>query len=520
MLPHYAFLGSFIPGVFLLQWRVQEAYPAAAWLLLGIAAAAGLLARTRSGVRVSLAAAGLALALLAVSRSASVSHPIGTYATGAPATLEGTVIGLPDDRQTKVQYVLLTHRIRLGTGSWIPVQDRVLLTDRTLALRPLPGDAVTATGRLEAPQDTDEFSYRAYLGMRGIHAVMTARGMTPLACTRERRLERTLTRVRAGLEARIGAVFPEPSAALLSGLLTGRDDDLPAATLEDFRRTGMSHLTAVSGSNITVVLSTLSGLLFFLPLRWRFLPCVAGVILFTLLTGAGASVVRAAITGILGLIALHTGRIAQARLTMLWTAFFMLLWNPAQLWLDMGFQLSFLAVIGLIELRPLLSPLVAQVPAAFGLREALQTTLAAQFTAMPWAAYRFGLLSLVSPLANLAAAPLAPLAMTGGFLGVLAGMLGEPLGRLVGLPALLALEGVLGIARFFAHVPFAAVEVALPLPALAAYYALLTLLVMRINRSTGVPAVEENRDGAAQPRYTQLLLRRHALEPERVADHP
>lgn len=482
--PAYVFLGSFIASVFLLQWRQDAAHPAA-WIALGIAALVGACAMRRGGKALLFTVAGMALALACVTRASSVPRPVEPYADGSATVIEGVVKGLPDDRQTRMQYVIELRRLRRGGGAWITVEDDVLVTDRTIAVRPLPGDTVRVRGKLDIPEDSEEFSYRAFLAMRGIHAVLNARDMEHAGCTAVYPVQRTLTVVRSRLEDRIAAVFPEPSSALLSGLLTGRDDDLPAGVLDDFRLTGMSHLTAVSGSNITVVLSVLGGLLFFLPFRWRFVPCVIGVILFTLLTGAGASVVRAAITGILGLIALQTGRIAQVRLTTLWTAGIMLMWNPAQLWLDMGFQLSFLAVIGITELRPLLAPLTDRVPETLGLREALQTTLSAQLTAMPWAAARFGLLSLVSPLANLAAAPLAPIGMTGGFLGVLVGMASETAGRFIGLPALLALEGIIGIARFCASLPFAAMNTPIPLPVLYAYYALLTGMAAHAIRKRG-----------------------------------
>lgn len=515
----YILLGSFLTAVFLLQWWQLPSYPPLLWALLCIAAAAGFVARRHGGIALLPAAAGIALALACVGRISAIPRPVEVHADGSVVTAEGMITGLPDDRQTRVQYVLALRRVRAGTGAWIPVQDRVLVTDRTMAVDLLPGDRVRMSGRLQLPDDEEGFSYRAYLRMRGIHAILESRDILHAACTPGRRVERALAITRSRLENRIAAVFPEPASALLSGLLTGRDDDLPDAVLEDFRRTGMSHLTAVSGSNISIVLSVLGGMLFFLPIRWRFVPCVIGVVLFTLMTGAGASVVRAAVTGILGLVAIQTGRIAHARLTILWTAAIMLMVNPAQLWLDMGFQLSFLAVIGIAELRPLLAPVISRVPAAFGLRDALQMTLAAQLTAMPWAAARFGLLSLVSPLANLAAAPLAPVGMTGGFLGVLAGMASETLGRMVGLPALFALESVLGIARFFAHLPFAAVEVPLPLPVLFVYYLLLAFAVIRASRSD-VPAIEIHRDIRTEPGHAHLAFGRNVLEAERVAHHP
>jgi competence protein ComEC len=272
-------------------------------------------------------------------------------------------------------------------------------------------------------------------------------------------------------------------AGLLDGLLTGSNGGLTENVQADFRTTGLSHIVAVSGSNITVILSVLSGLLFFLPLKWRFLPCAIGIILFTLFVGASASVVRAAITGIIGLIALQSERQNDARLAMLWTAFGMLCWNPWQLWADAGFQLSFLAVAGLIELTPLLEPWLKRVPEIGGMREALTATLAAQFTAVPWGIALFGAVPLISPLSNVLVAPLIPMAMLTGSLGLLVAFVMPPLALIAGLPASLLLDAIIRAAHLLALIPGASMTVpAFPSWLMALYYILLTVAVVILKK--------------------------------------
>lgn len=254
-----------------------------------------------------------------------------------------------------------------------------------------------------------------------------------------------LAGIRANFIDRIALLLPEPQASFLAGLLTGERSGLPEDVAADMRSTGLTHILAVSGSNITLVLVVLDHLFFFVPRTWRTAPLAAGVVLFTLFCGAEASVVRACIMGILQLIALHAGRPSQSRLLIGWTFAGMLLWDPAQLADDAGFQLSFLAVIGLCEFQPLFQAMLRRVPRTLGLQEALVTTLAAQTTAGVWSAYVFGTLPLHAPLLNALVAPFIPVAMLTGAAAVLGGLVSDALGRLMMAPAWFALSVILRV---------------------------------------------------------------------------
>jgi competence protein ComEC len=282
-----------------------------------------------------------------------------------------------------------------------------------------------------------------------------------------------LDRSRLAVEGRIAQLYPEPHASLLIGLLTGTRSTLPPAVLEDFRDTGLTHILAISGYNITLVVTLLSGFFFWLPLRWRFFPSVLGIIAFTLFTGASSSVVRAAIMGILSLFALQSGRVQTIRLTILWAMFLMLLWNPRYLWDDAGFHLSFLAVIALVEISPLMEFWCRRIPDVFGLRSTLQTTLAVQILTTPWICYLFGRLSLIAPLSNLLAPPLVPIAMLTGALSLILHLIMPALGLLMAVPAYLSLSGLLLIAQTLAVIPLASTDLKLSQPLLLISYGLI-----------------------------------------------
>lgn len=262
-----------------------------------------------------------------------------------------------------------------------------------------------------------------------------------------------LAAMRREVIAHIGLLLPEPHASFLAGVLTGERTDIPKDITVQMQRTGLTHILAISGTNITLILVALEHLLFFLPRAWRFPPLVAGITVFTLFSGASASAVRACIMGVLQLVALQTGRPPVHRLLIGWTFAGMLLFEPSQLRDDAGFQLSFLAVIGLCEFQKPLKSLLRRVPDILGLQEALVMTLAAQLTASPWAAYVFGTLPLHSALLNIIVAPLIPVAMLSGTGAVVIGAVSLTLGRIVMLPAWLALSCILWTGKIGAAFP-------------------------------------------------------------------
>lgn len=262
-----------------------------------------------------------------------------------------------------------------------------------------------------------------------------------------------LAEMRRGVIAHIGLLLPEPHASFLAGVLTGERTNIPKDITVQMQRTGLTHILAISGTNITLILVALEHILFFLPRTWRFPPLVAGITVFTLFSGASASAVRACIMGVLQLVALQTGRPPVHRLLIGWTCAGMLLFDPSQLRDDAGFQLSFLAVIGLCEFQEPLKTLLRRVPKTLGIHEALVMTLAAQLTASPWAAYVFGTLPLHSALLNIVVAPLLPVAMLSGVGAVIIGAVSLTLGRIVMLPAWLALSCILWTGRIGAAFP-------------------------------------------------------------------
>jgi len=443
---------------------------------------------------------GMAFAFGAVARTTHVTTPntADYYATGQRIELTGTIADEPDRRPLETKYTIEVHGIKTASGTVHGgLRGRVLVTDR----RGWPlyeyGDDVIVTGKLQKPDRIEDFHYDRYLSRSGIYSVIyyatveksplhlpfTIDHSCPEHCRRVP-FQAELYRLKSLFESQINRLLPEPHASFLAGLLTGSRRGIPGHLLANFNETGLTHIIAISGYNITIIIGFIAGLLFWLPQRIRFFPAIAAVVLFTVFVGANASVVRAAIMGILGLLAVQCGRQGNARLAILWTAFLMLLWNPKLLWYDAGWELSFLAVIGLAEIGPVIAPLFRHIPETLKLRASLHLTTAAQIAVLPLIMLLFHRFPLVAPLTNALVALAVPAAMLTGAAALILSFVCFPLGLLAAYAAWACLEWVIIVATVSAKIPFA--SIAAPhagIAFLTIYYTLIITWIVRHNRA-------------------------------------
>ncbi len=507
---------AFLSTAFALHWWQLPHYPVFLWTLLGFVGFFGFFGFQQNQYcrLLFFTTSGIVLGFLIIAQHNT--HPadsIDQYADGTPVTIEGSIALPPQTNFNRTVYTLDVQTMRRAeTGAVMPAQGMVHITTFTSWPVHPYGSVLKIRGKLEPLSDD---GYGNYLAMQGIRARMKKGTIISVSPPSGTSLLGTLATLRGYTERRITLLYPEPAAALLIGLLTGSRGQLSDRLEEHLKRTGLTHIVAISGSNITIILTSIGWMLFFLPLRWKFGPSVIGIILFTFFVGASASVVRAAIMGILGLLALQTGRLKDTRLAILWTAFLMVLWNPATLWYDAGFQLSFFAVIGLCELNPILQPLCKRLPAAFGMRDALITTIAASSVSVPWATFRFGTFSFIAPLANILVLPFIPLAMLFGFIGLMTSFVAFPLGRILAVPGSLLLELMVSIITALGALPFAALEnTTMPLWILLLYYIFLSVVIVYFRPSPALPPVQKDSHLPAQARDTQGLLRHTTTEAE------
>jgi competence protein ComEC len=272
------------------------------------------------------------------------------------------------------------------------------------------------------------------------------------------------------------ASLPAEEAGLLGGLTLGARASFPESLRQDFAKSGTTHLVALSGYNIGVLILLLyGGLGALLPRRITFACTIICIILFVLMTGAEASIVRAALMGSLILVAQEAGRIYSVRHAIVYAALLMALAEPRILVADLGFQLSFASFLGIAYLAPALRAAFRDGAdeGAFGWRENLFTTIGAQAAVLPLVLGRFGSFPLASLPANLLLLPLVPFTMALGCLMAVAGFVSGYLATLVGWMVHIFLAAELAVVHFAAASPVS-LDIELNNPILlAGYYALL-----------------------------------------------
>ncbi|HMK07779.1 MAG TPA: ComEC/Rec2 family competence protein, partial [Anaerolineales bacterium] len=318
-----------------------------------------------------------------------------------------------------------------------------------------------------------------------ISAVIEARTIRRLVSPGPSSAAARLDGLRDHIVDRLEEVLPAAEASLVAGVLLGADEHMPEPVLESFRATGTAHILAVSGFNVTIVAAaaaTVFGRT--MGARRGAAAAAASVVLYTLLCGAEPAVVRAALMACIGLVALRLGRQPAALASLAGAAILMTLFQPAVV-SDVGFQLSFLATLGLVLAgRPAQEAIrrwgERAIPgetarlALLPIVEVAALSLVAQAATLPLSAYVFHRLPLTSLPANALILPAQPALMAAGAVTAAASLVSLPLGHALAWITWPLAAYTLRVADRFAHLPGASLVLP-PVPSLyvvAAYAAL------------------------------------------------
>lgn len=370
----------------------------------------------------------------------------------------------------------------------VPVEGR-LLVRLSKAPRVDFGDTLVFRCEAETPEPIEGFRYDLLLQSRGILAVCPFPASVDIR-PGEGGWRGALFAFKSSVNETLGRILPEPHASFASGLLFGGSNALPSGVREDFSRTGVSHIVAASGYNVAIFSALLLTLLMRSPLgRRRSIPLVAVlVVLYVFLAGASAPIVRAGIMGLIALAGLALGRAASMRNVLAFAAVLMLLENPRLLFDDVGFQLSFVATVGLVVLSSRIEPYFTFLPQTAGLREAFVASLSAIIATTPILLWHFGTLSIVAPLVNLLILPAIPYLMLFSALGAAVGFVSTSPGVVVALPAWGLSSLVLHIVSWFGALPFAQIDVASARGVAGAFCLVLGLIFVWHRRNLHAPS--------------------------------
>ncbi len=330
------------------------------------------------------------------------------------------------------------------------------------------GDILRITGEPKTPPELDNFDYKSYLARKEIYSVVYYPRIEVLATDRGFKLLSWLYSLRNYLSYNLSQVLPEPQASLAQAILLGLRADIPQSLQDSFNHTGTSHLLAISGLHLSIVVGiTISMGIWLFGRRHHIYIWLAllTIWLYAIVTAMRPPIVRGAIMGSLFLIAEYLGRPHSATTALAFAAAVMTGINPHILW-DASFQLSFLAMIGLVILAPRfqtaarerLATRTNQDRAVSSLInfviDSLAVTLAAILATCPVIAYHFGIISLVSLPATFFALPALPgIIFTSSLVSIVGSMI-PVLSQLLGWTAWLFLSYFIFIVQAYDALPF------------------------------------------------------------------
>ncbi|MBW8012141.1 MAG: DUF4131 domain-containing protein [Chloroflexi bacterium] len=384
--------------------------------------------------------------------------------TEIETVLVGVVIQPPDVRDSYINLRVKVERLRVADEITHVEVSGLLLTRVPTDGDWHYGDRVVLRGYLETPPENEEFSYSDYLARSGIYTYMPYGEASLLESGQGNVFFRAIFSLKQHALDLVFRFFPDPEASLMAGILLGVESRIPADVREAFNDTGTAHVIAISGFNITIIAAL------FLKIfnRWLggrrgALAAAVGIAIYTILVGADAAVVRAAIMGWLALLARQVGRRQMGLNSLAFTAAIMALQNPHIPW-DVGFQLSFSATLGLILYAEPLSDYFTKLASRLlpeGLVERLVGpvgeyflfTLAAGITTFPIILYHFQRFSLSSIPANILILPAQPAIMILGGLATLLGLVIFPLGQLISYFAWPFTAYTIRVVEWFAALP-------------------------------------------------------------------
>ncbi len=385
---------------------------------------------------------------------------------GQEVEIEGIVVKDPDVRSNKTNLTLKPQgyegQILLTVGRYPEYQY---------------GDRLRVVGKLQEPFVSEEFSYKDYLSRFDTYAVMQYPEIEKIAPGQGNKIKAALLKVKHKFQEVITLSLPEPHASLVLGLILGLKRALPEDLREALVIAGVSHIVVISGFNISIITKNILKTRSWLGRRIAFTLSILTVLAFVIMTGAEASVIRAAIMGLLLVVAMNVGRIYQARNALVFTASLMVLENPKILSFDIGFQLSFLATLGLIYLSPIFEKAFQKIPNILTFRTNLASTMAAILFTLPLQIYYFDQISVVALLVNVLVLWVVPYAMFFGLGTGLIGIVYLPAAQLVADISWVLLEYLIRVVEFFASFSFAATNAKINVPVLALYYLLLTAVI-------------------------------------------
>ena len=372
---------------------------------------------------------------------------------GKKTAFEGRIVKDPDIKEKNVQLVMRPR----GVGR----ESVLITTERFSEYR--YGDVVRVSGTMDKPPVFEDFDYAKYLAVKGIYALVNYPEIEVL----EKGEYPSILSVAYGKILDVkhklrGVAFRHlsPPESIILGALTLGDQSRLTQDMKDLlNRTGLRHIIAISGQHVVILTAMLMALLLGAGL-WRKQAILFSAILITvfiILSGAEASAVRAGVMGSMLFAGQYMGRMQDSLRLLVFAATLMLVQNPLLLLYDVGFQLSCLAVLGIIISFDFFKKVLAKTSFAPWVRDIVAMNFSAQALTLPILVYNFGYVSLAGVLTNILVLPIIPILIGLGFMFLIGGVVLPLLGLVFSFPVFFLLAYFNWVMEFFSKLPFASI---------------------------------------------------------------
>lgn len=351
---------------------------------------------------------------------------------------KGTVIREPDIRETHSRFFL--------SGGVL------LVTQRDAGHQ--YGDILEVRGKISPPSPIEGFDYPGYLAKEGLFLVAYYPDVRLVG--RESLILDRIFEIKKRAIRSIDRHFPEPHASVLAALVLGEKKMISDVWQEKMNISGVRHIISVSGLHVAVVASILLSLTARLGKRFSSIIVMSSLFLFTVITGLQPSAIRAAIMGSSTVLSGLLGRMNRPHRSLVLAASIMLVFNPLLLKHDIGFQLSFLAVIGIVWLSPIIKqkiPIRSEM-----IKDSLAISLSAYILTLPLVVHYFGKASIIFPVTNLLIVPVLYPIMILGLLFIFASFVFSPLAFASALPLWAFLTYLTSIINLFSKFSWASIS--------------------------------------------------------------
>jgi len=408
-------------------------------------------------------ASGLGMLRFDVADTGNESTILDSY-VGGEVISEVVIIDEPDEREFNTRLTVEFEKI-FSNEEWKEAKTGAIITTEHYPIWKY-GDVISVSGKIDKPKNfftddtnTREFDYVSYLAKDGIYYQMFYPKIEFTESGGGNVIKEKLFAAKHLFLKEISNVIPEPHVSLLGGLIVGAKQSLGKELLDDFRKTGIIHIVVLSGYNVTIVVDAIMRFFSFMPRMASMSLGGISIVLFAIMVGGGATVVRASVMALLVMLARATGRSHDITIILFIAGFFMVLINPRILIFDPSFQLSFLATLGLIYLNPMIEKYFQFVPTKWQLREFATATIATQIFVLPLLLYKMGEISIVALPVNLLILVFIPVTMFFGFMTGVVGFMSTILSLPFSTVSYYLLAYELKVVDLFASIPFASVSI-------------------------------------------------------------